>query len=125
MQNQGISEMLHLPQIISIFSLLPSGNEIHGVIQSLAWLPAFFVITSLHELHEEVEISKVLSSSSTFSKKGDQGDPHGSAHTRQEGCTAPHHKPQGNLHSFCCLVLSQVISDQTWFIYAKNVRKKT
>lgn len=72
MQNQGISEMLHLPQIISIFSLLPSGNEIHGVIQSLAWLPAFFVITSLHELHEEVEISKVLSSSSTFSKKGDR-----------------------------------------------------
>lgn len=43
--------MSHLPQIIYIFSLVPSGNEIHGVIQSLAWLAALFIITSEHEFH--------------------------------------------------------------------------
>ena len=65
----------HLPQIIYIFSLVVSGNEIHGVIQSLAWLAARFVITFEHKFHSkltEQRAQRYYQAATRLVRRGDQ-----------------------------------------------------
>jgi len=53
--------MSHLPQIIRTFSLVSSGNEIHRVVPSLAWLLALYVTASQVSLRSDaVEGSHVF-----------------------------------------------------------------
>lgn len=88
--------MSHLPQIIYIFSPVPSGNEIHGVIQSLAWLAALFVITFEHEFHSNLtdwRSQRYYQAPTRLVKRGDHGEKpqlcHDSVCTRQEATHSP------------------------------------
>lgn len=113
--------MSHLPQIIRTFSLVSSGNEIHRVVPSLAWLLALYVTASQVSLR-----SDAVEGSHVFPKEMWWGREVLCLNPAQPGGSTVHWEAASLVSSHCLhmyVVLSQVIPCQALFISAKTVRE--